>query len=130
MKFTDNNYRYRILVVEDNLGTLKIIEKILATEYEIDAENNGEDAVKKAASSKYDLILMDISLGLGINGIQAAARIKNNGDNTNTPIIAMTAYEADYYNEINDKNLFNGYLEKPFELKALTDLVQNIFISE
>src|SRR5438045_3006607 len=53
----------RILVVEDQLDTRRIIRDMLAsTDYEITEAEDGEQALAAVAKQRPDLILMDIQL--------------------------------------------------------------------
>src|SRR5690606_12587630 len=110
--------KIRIMIVEDEpivaLDLKKTLEKL---NYSVaGSARNGEAAVKKAKALHPDLILMDIMLGKGINGIQAAASIKKD---LNIPIIFCTAY-ADKETIENAKITEPfGYLIKPFDEKML-----------
>ena len=53
----------RILVVEDQLDTRRIIRDMLApTDYEVAEAENGEEALAAIAKQRPDLILMDVQL--------------------------------------------------------------------
>ena len=66
----------RILVVEDQLDTRRIIRDMLApTDYEITETENGEEALAAIAKQRPDLILMDIQLPI-MDGYTATSRIK------------------------------------------------------
>ena len=54
-----------------------------------DIATSGADAVEKAGALSPDLILMDIQLGEGIDGIEAAHRIREQVD---IPVIYVTAH--------------------------------------
>ena len=73
---------------------------------------------------KYDAILMDIHLGIGKSGIEAANEIKLLKDYSNVPIIAMTAYAM-----LEDKeNFLNAgcthYLSKPFTKNEILNILK------
>ena len=74
----------------------------------------------------YDIILMDINLGKGMDGIQATQEIRKIKGYKKTPIVALTAYARE-----GDKEEFlaggcTHYLGKPFTVKQLLDLIENI----
>ena len=53
----------RILVVEDQADTRRIIRDMLApTDYEVTEAENGEEALTTIAKQRPDLILMDVQL--------------------------------------------------------------------
>ena len=67
-----------LLLVEDEAITAKVQKKELENYgYSVQNVSNGEDAVEKAldATANIDLILMDIELGAGIDGTEAARKI-------------------------------------------------------
>jgi DNA-binding NtrC family response regulator len=55
--------RYRILVVDDAEIVGLALESILGEEgYDVDVALSGEDAVEKAGSRKYDIVIVDMVL--------------------------------------------------------------------
>lgn len=81
-----------ILLVEDSLANQAVIKAILKKKaHIIDIANNGKEAVDKAETKKYDIILMDISMPI-MDGFSATKNIRSHdGPNQKTTIIAMTA---------------------------------------
>ena len=83
-----------ILIVEDNRESQLFASLILESAgFVIDTALDGAAAVAAAASSSYDLILMDLTLP-DISGIEAASLIKADevaAGKASTPIIAFTA---------------------------------------
>lgn len=104
----------RILVVEDELIIAKGIQKRLqALGYSvIGAASSGEEAVEKALDLLPDLVLMDINLQGGMDGVTAAERIRSRVD---IPVIFLTAYaDADTLARAKITEPF-GYIVKPFQ---------------
>ncbi|MCC9138835.1 response regulator [Pontibacter silvestris] len=81
-----------ILLAEDNpVNQLLATSQLQSWGVMFDIAYNGEEAVSKASSKIYDLILMDIQMPR-MNGIEATARIRNESSlNKDTPIVAFTA---------------------------------------
>ncbi len=82
----------RILVIEDNEDSRVLVGKVLRLRgYEVIGAATGEDAISMAQTELPDLILMDIRLPGGIDGLEATRRIKAMPQLTHIPILAMTA---------------------------------------
>lgn len=108
----------RILIVEDERLVAEDIRLTLESlGYKIAAVvHTGEDAIDKAAETKPDLVLMDITLGAGIDGIEAASRIRRVSD---IPVIYLTAYAEHCTRERTQASEPFGYLVKPFKTADL-----------
>ncbi len=52
--------------------------------------SNGEEAIQFAETSDFDLVLMDIDLGEGINGLEAACAIQKRKD---VPILFLSSHQ-------------------------------------
>ena len=82
----------RILIVEDQEDNRQIMQDLLESAgYEVMIAVNGREGVAKASSDKPDLVLMDIQLP-GLDGYEAARRIRQAEEQGRTPIIAVTSY--------------------------------------
>ena len=107
-----------IMVVEDETVIAMNIEKLLERlGYKVIARTaTGEDAVRMADDLHPDLILMDIVLAGGMDGIEAAKIIRNKH---NTPVIYLTG-NADTLtiNRARETDPF-GYVLKPFTINHL-----------
>jgi CheY-like chemotaxis protein len=89
----------------------------------VDGAADGEEGVRKAQSSAYDVILMDLQMP-GMDGYEAARRIRDLG--IKTPLIALSAAALD---EVKDRALEAGmddFVSKPFHQEELySRLVQH-----
>ena len=82
----------KILLVEDNEMNRDMLSRRLAKRgYEVVLALDGEEGVAKALSETPALILMDMSLP-GIDGWEAARRIKATPQTNAIPVIALTAH--------------------------------------
>jgi len=102
----------KILIVEDDQTAAAIMQLYLGSMgYEIDGiATTGWDAIEMARSHQPDLVLMDINLGKGLNGIDAAQIINKH---YHTPIIFVTAHaDADTLERAKDVEPA-GYINKP-----------------
>ncbi len=82
-----------ILVVEDNEFNRLIVREMLANAgHDVVEARDGDEGIALAASRRFDLILMDISMPR-VDGLQAARAIRaGTGLSRLTPIVAMTAH--------------------------------------
>lgn len=91
--------------------------------YDVMMAANGQEAVETAHSHSPQLILMDLMLP-GLDGIEAARRIRKNPRMRSVPIVAITAA---FGPEIRKKCLesgFNDFISKPFSLRDLKYVVE------
>ena len=81
----------KIMYVEDNDDNVYVLERWFSiVGFELIVARDGEQAVAMAAQALPDLILMDQSLP-GIDGWEAARRIKASAVTRHIPVIALTA---------------------------------------
>lgn len=107
------NIKPRILVVDDEgIIAMHLQLKLRTMGYDVPAvAYSAEQAIDKVAELKPDIVLMDINLGVGMDGIEGAALIR---DQFGTPVVFLTAY-AD--NETLQRAKIAepyGYIVKPF----------------
>ena len=116
----------RLLHIEDNAQIRLLVSIFLKKEFEIESVSTGEMALKQVEAEKYDLILVDINLGNGINGFEAARQIREMDGYEEIPIIALTTND---YNNVREQCIdsrINAYIQKPFEKSYLLGTIQEI----
>ena len=113
----------RVLIVEDEQLTALFIKTLLVeNNYEVvDITLTGDEAIAKAIAHRPDLILMDILLQGGMNGVQAAHEIKKQ---LNIPIVFITACSDERTMEESKISEPYGYIIKPFVAKELISTVK------
>jgi two-component system cell cycle sensor histidine kinase/response regulator CckA len=112
------NPKERVLIVEDEAIVAKDIAATLkGMSYQIAGIcATGQDAVNKAASTRPDIVLMDIMLPGGMDGIDAGLQIQST---LNIPVVFLTAH-ADEATLTRAKAIAPyGYLIKPFADREL-----------
>ncbi|MCX6286990.1 MAG: response regulator, partial [Bacteroidetes bacterium] len=122
--------RFSILLVEDNKINAELVKIYLSGKYDLDIASNAESAIKMAAETPYDVILMDINLGPGMDGIEATKVIKKIPGYADIPIIAVTGFTMAGMKE----KIMNGgasyFLAKPFGKNVLVDLLVTVLPKE
>jgi CheY-like chemotaxis protein len=113
-----------ILIVEDDPLNMELVAEILrANGFIIDMAENGEEAIKKAETKIYDLILMDIELP-EMGGVEATRLIKIKPDYKNIPIIALTSYAMKGDKERFMEAGFDEYIPKPINVSDFLKKVE------
>lgn len=106
-----------LLVLEDDDSVARVLEQALEESgYETRMVEDGYDALEKAKSPEFDLLLLDVMVPR-LNGFEITRRLREGG--TVTPILIITAKDT-----LQDKvkGLDAGaddYIVKPFELAEL-----------
>jgi signal transduction histidine kinase/CheY-like chemotaxis protein len=115
--------RPSILVVEDE----NVVAKALVSSLEnlrypvVGVAASGEEAVALAGRAAPGLVLMDIHLGSGIDGIQAAQEIQKK---LFIPVVFLTTYSDQAALERARLNQPFGYVVKPFEDREVEVAIQ------
>jgi|GEM_PF-1656473 diguanylate cyclase (GGDEF)-like protein/PAS domain S-box-containing protein len=112
-----------LLVVEDEIIiAMDLRNRLLALGYTVCATvPAGEDAIDIAEAQRPNLILMDIVLKGELDGIQAAAKIR---ERLNIPVVYLTAYSDAHTLERAKVTEPNGYILKPFDDRELHSAIE------
>lgn len=114
----------KLLIVDDDPISRDLLFRFLRNDYSVDFACDGLEALSKINENIYSLILMDINLGKGMNGIEVTKKIRTKKDYAQTPIIALTAYAMQ-----GDKEEFinagcTSYISKPFYKRDLITVIE------
>lgn len=118
--------RRNILVFEDDQFVAMAINDVLTgAGYSVSVVDTGGDEAKKIVTdTSPDLIIMDMRLACGTDGITTACLI---GDISDVPIVFMSAYVKDIdQSELKNAN-FIAILEKPFNKESLIKMIKEVF---
>jgi len=113
-----------ILIVEDNEKNLKLVRDVLEVKgYATLEAGTAEDGLKIARARLPDLILMDIQLP-GMSGIEALKALRAEPATAGIPVIAITASVMQQDRQQIMSAGFDGFIEKPINLRSFLDTVQ------
>ncbi|KAJ6486371.1 hypothetical protein C8R47DRAFT_1128241 [Mycena vitilis] len=121
-----NDRAVTCLLAEDNPITAKIIETLLIRlGCRCIVVADGSEAISVAMGDiKFDCILMDLHMPV-VDGEGAARYLKStNNKNTNTPIIAVSAYSGT--DTTDEGNLFTASLSKPLQKADLLAVMRKL----
>ena len=119
----DNNGAKTVLLVEDFADSRFMMRTLLEMDgYRVVEAANGREAVEFAERECPDLILMDLSLP-EVDGLTATKLIRQLEGMCDTPIVALTAHDAEQFHTIAMEAGCTEYVTKPVDFDLLGDVV-------
>ena len=117
------NYKAHILVVDDDDGIRNLVKKFLNEKsFLVNTAGSAEEAQKKIAIIKFDLIILDIMMP-GKSGLEF---LNENKSFIDTPVILLTAKGEPKERVEGLESGADDYLPKPFEPQELLLRIKNI----
>lgn len=114
----------KVMVVDDSNTIRRTVETILSKEgCEVVTATDGYDALAKIASSKPDLILIDIMMPR-LDGYQTCALVKNNAMFKETPVVMLSSKDGLFDKAKGRIVGSDRYLTKPFSKDELLEVYQ------
>jgi len=123
----------KLLIIDDDPDFVDGIRSILVgANYEVDAVHNPKDGFKALKTGKYDMLLLDIMMGRGAEGVMVARKIRNDPQLRDLPVLIITGIREQI------AFLFPGgavhphfvavdeLVEKPVEPKLLLERVSSL----
>jgi two-component system cell cycle response regulator DivK len=115
-----------VLIVDDQAPFRSVARTVvaLAQGFSVVAEaESGEEALRLADEHDPRLVLMDINLP-GMTGVEALAALRADAATAAIPVAALTAYAMKDDRARILAAGFDGYLEKPVDVRALPAQVE------
>ncbi len=113
---------YKILVADDDASLRLSVSSTLAeNHFQVDQARDGEEAVNKAKTSKYDLVLLDVNMPR-MTGLEALKEIK--AHDPSIIVIILTAFSQIKDAVLATKEGAYNYLEKPIKAENLVFLIE------
>ena len=112
-----------LLVVDDNELNLRLLNDVLLTRgYSVTLARSGEEALREARRTPFNLILMDVQMP-GMSGTETMQALKRDPAWESAPILAVTAL-AMQGDEVQLLEAgFDGYISKPIAYKTMLHTV-------
>lgn len=116
--------RKKVLIVDDRrTNRLVLSEWFSQLGFEITEAEDGIKAISVAQQNKPDIIVMDLLMP-GLNGFDAALKIRKIPAISNVVMIAMSASITDVKDEQYKMAGFNDFLSKPIDLGKLSGIIK------
>lgn len=120
---------YRILLIEDNPLTTKLVRLTLEGEgYEVVCRETGAKGIEALKKNKLDLILQDIRLP-DIDGLELIHQLREIPEGSDIPIIAFTGFVSMVDEAKIANSGFSDYLLKPVEPSQLIRVIKNHLVN-
>jgi two-component system, OmpR family, phosphate regulon response regulator PhoB len=118
----------KILIVDDNTEIRELVSATLEVEkYSVLEAPDGTKAVSVAKREKPDVVIMDVSLPGGIDGIEATRIIKRNPSTRHCKVLILTGIEDKKLKEKGLKAGASDFFVKPFSPLELLEKIGSIF---
>lgn len=120
----------KLLIVEDNHHNRDMLGRRLQNRgFTLCYAENGEAALDLVPRERPDLILMDIGLGEGIDGLETTRRLKASPDHAAIPVIALTAHALATDRERSMAAGCADYDTKPVDMTRLLAKIEALLAS-
>lgn len=117
--------RARILVADDDSAILQVLETVLSGDgYQVVTVSDGAEAVARAKTDAFDLILLDVQMPT-LDGFGAARELRREESLANVPIVMLTGRSADRDIEAAFADGVTDYITKPFAVAQMRARVRS-----
>lgn len=119
---------WRVLVVEDEFDSIKMVSKILQHHgVEVHVAHNGHECIEMLAKVDPTFVIMDLALP-EMDGWETLVKMRANPDTAHIPVAAITAYHSVNVEEDAEQAGFDAYFPKPLDtgtiIQKLGELVK------
>ncbi len=116
----------KILLADDSMTAQNMGKKILIDAgYDVVAVSNGAAAIKKIASDRPDIIILDVYMP-GYTGLEVCERVKGATETSRTPVLLTVGKMEPFKPEEANRVRADGVMIKPFEATDLIAAIQGI----
>jgi DNA-binding NtrC family response regulator len=121
--------RPRITVVDDDLVTCELLCEVFTQEgFDAQYAQSGEAALGKIAAKRPDVIVSDIKMKSGLDGLALLDRVRR--DHPSTPVVLITAFGSiDTAIRAVKEGAFD-YISKPFDIGVLVSTVRRALTTQ
>ena len=114
---------FRILVVDDNADAAESVAMIVKlSKHDVQVAHDGQTALEVAKVYRPHIVLLDIGLP-GMNGYEAAKRLRQDPNLANTLLVAMTGYGRQEDQRRSHEAGFDHHLVKPVDVDVIQGLL-------
>ena len=117
----------KVLYIEDDLVNTSLMKQIIkgSTSHTIITASDAMKGLVLAEEQQPDLILMDINMP-GMSGYEAMTELQKMKATQHIPVVAVSANAMRKDIEKGKAAGFNNYITKPFDIKTIVNVVEEI----
>ena len=116
---------YHVLIVEDNDGIRSMLNDRLSSTFLLTLATNGREALEILSKKSVDVVVSDIMMP-EMDGLELCRQMKANVELSHIPIVFITA-KNDLESKVKGLQCgAEGYIEKPFSVKYLREMVVSL----
>ncbi len=117
---------HSILAVDDSASMRQMVTFTLKSAgYHVVEAVDGEDALEKAGTRDFDLVLTDQNMPR-MDGISLTRKLRENPKFQNTPILILTTESSDQMKQSGRGAGATGWLVKPFDPAKLLEVIKKV----
>ena len=122
--------RKQLLMIDDDPDFVDGIKSVLAAKYDLDVAHNPKDGLAALARKKYDLLLLDIMMGRGAEGVMVFRKMSKDPELRKIPVLVMTGIREQIAFLFGSQALHPHFvevdelIEKPVEPKLLLERIE------
>jgi DNA-binding response OmpR family regulator len=119
---------YLIAVIDDDDPFLDLMHEILSEDgYRVVLGRSGDDALSLIQANNPDLVILDVLLSLCQSGVDVLRALREEPHFAHLPLIVCSADVSFLYaHETELRDMGAKILHKPFDIEALSALVQSL----
>jgi DNA-binding NarL/FixJ family response regulator len=124
---TVSGHGVRVLIAEDHTLVSQGLEVMLSMADDLEllgVVDSGDGAIAAVTSQEVDVVLMDVNLGRGMNGIKATREIKKQAPSTKVVVLTMFTDPATVAEAV--KAGADGYLSKSSSREVVVQAIRDV----
>jgi CheY-like chemotaxis protein len=121
-----SDHKKRVLVVEDQPETQRLLELMLQSKYVVQLSASVDEAMAHVREGPFDLLLVDINLSEQNTGVDLLEQVRCTAGWAHVPAVACTAYAMPGDRAKLLDAGFDGYVSKPFTRRELEEVLDAV----
>jgi two-component system, cell cycle response regulator len=115
-----------LLAADDDEAILSLFEQLFVGRFEVITAHNSDEALRMMRLCRPNIVLLDDIMPDSVTGLKLLELLQKTGEFAHTPIIMVTASDADADIERGLKAGARGYITKPFDPQKVAQKVEAI----